>query len=284
MKVYSLVGKSGTGKSFQSMNLCHNLEIDAIIDDGLLIYKNNVIAGKSAKRAETKIGAVKTALFNDDDHAERVKKAIKEMNLEKLLIIGTSDKMVEKIRERLDVPEVFRTIYIEDITTEEDRKVAYRQREVLGKHVIPASTFQIKRDFAGYFVNPLQIFRDVADKALEMAPSDERTVVRPTYSYLGRYFISDKVIEDIINCIAAEKKKELTLLKITENSKPDSMIINLVIRCRANGKLIETATMLQKEIKEMIEKMTAFNIAEVNVEIREVVLMDHDDKGKQRKE
>lgn len=272
MKVYCLVGKSGTGKSFQSMNLCHDLGIEAIIDDGLLIYKNNVIAGKSAKRAETKIGAVKTALFTEDEHASQVRDKIKEMDLEKILVIGTSDRMVEKISQRLELPEAYQTIYIEDITTEEERKMANKQREILGKHVIPAATFQIKRDFAGYFVDPLKIFRDVADKAMEIAPSDERTVVRPTYSYLGRYFISDKVIEDIVGIIAKENKREITVLKITENSKPDSMIISLVIKCKANGRLIETATMLQKEIKEMVEKMTAFNISEVNVEIREVEL------------
>lgn len=61
MDVYTLVGKSGTGKSFHAMNLCKKLGVEAIIDDGLFIYKNSVIAGVSAKRQDTKIGAVKTA-------------------------------------------------------------------------------------------------------------------------------------------------------------------------------------------------------------------------------
>ena len=37
MKVYALVGKSGTGKSYQAVNLCKELNIEAIIDDGLFI-------------------------------------------------------------------------------------------------------------------------------------------------------------------------------------------------------------------------------------------------------
>ena len=57
MEVYTLVGKSGTGKSFHAMNVCKKLNIEAIIDDGLFIYKNSVLAGTSAKREETKIGA-----------------------------------------------------------------------------------------------------------------------------------------------------------------------------------------------------------------------------------
>ena len=62
MKIYTLVGKSGTGKSYQAMNLCKELNIEGIIDDGLFIYKNRIVAGISAKRQATTIGAIKTAL------------------------------------------------------------------------------------------------------------------------------------------------------------------------------------------------------------------------------
>ena len=60
MKVYTLVGKSGTGKSYQALTLCKDLNIESIIDDGLFIYHSQVIAGMSAKRQNTTIGAIKT--------------------------------------------------------------------------------------------------------------------------------------------------------------------------------------------------------------------------------
>ena len=44
MKVYTLSGRSGTGKSFQAINLCKERNIESIIDDGLFIYKNKVFA------------------------------------------------------------------------------------------------------------------------------------------------------------------------------------------------------------------------------------------------
>ena len=50
MKVYTLTGKSGTGKSYQAINLCKEKGIESIIDDGLFIYHNRVEAGISAKR------------------------------------------------------------------------------------------------------------------------------------------------------------------------------------------------------------------------------------------
>ena len=79
MKVYGLIGKSGTGKSFQAMNLCKAMNIESIIDDGLFICRNKVAAGISAKRQETKVGAVKAALFNSDEHRDEVVSAIKKI-------------------------------------------------------------------------------------------------------------------------------------------------------------------------------------------------------------
>ena len=72
MKVYTLSGKSGTGKSFQAMNLCNELNIESIIDDGLFIYHSRVEAGMSAKRQDTRVGAIKTALFTLEEHRDSV--------------------------------------------------------------------------------------------------------------------------------------------------------------------------------------------------------------------
>ena len=70
MKVYGLIGKSGTGKSFQAVNLCKRLKIESIIDDGLFICRNKVVAGISAKRQPTKVGAVKSELFVNPDRTD----------------------------------------------------------------------------------------------------------------------------------------------------------------------------------------------------------------------
>lgn len=63
MEVYALVGSSGTGKSFKALEFAYENDIEYIIDDGILIYKNKVLAGISAKQANTTIEAVKRAIF-----------------------------------------------------------------------------------------------------------------------------------------------------------------------------------------------------------------------------
>ena len=53
VSVYALVGESGTGKSFRAQLLAEKYGIKLIIDDGLLIYNDKIIAGQSAKREKT---------------------------------------------------------------------------------------------------------------------------------------------------------------------------------------------------------------------------------------
>ena len=61
IKVYAFVGPSGTGKSYRAQMVASEKDIHYIIDDGLLINDNDVIAGNSAKKAPTKIETVKKA-------------------------------------------------------------------------------------------------------------------------------------------------------------------------------------------------------------------------------
>lgn len=264
MKVYGLYGKSGTGKSYQAMNLCKELDIEGIIDDGLFICRNGVLAGISAKRQQTKIKAIKTALFTDEEHCDEVRNKIAQINPASILILGTSDDMVKKIVNRLGLPHVSRMIPIENITTEGQREIAKRQRKELGKHVIPAPTFQIKRQFSGYFLDPLRMLRSRGGRT----SYSEKTVVRPTYSYLGDYDLSDKVIADIVTHISHQIKGISTVVRVMTESSPDGVHIKVLVMMRYGAMIIEVAKELQQKVAKQVEAMTAFNIMAVDVDIR----------------
>ena len=81
--VYALVGESGTGKSFRSKLLAEKYGIDSIIDDGLLIQNDKILAGHSAKREKTYMGAVRVALFDDKDHRDEIAKVLKKARIKK---------------------------------------------------------------------------------------------------------------------------------------------------------------------------------------------------------
>ena len=101
IKVYAFVGPSGTGKSYRAQLVASENNIHYIIDDGLLINENDVVAGNSAKKAPTKIETVKKAIFIDKEDRKEMIQALKKIKPDSILILGTSDGMVEKIADNL---------------------------------------------------------------------------------------------------------------------------------------------------------------------------------------
>lgn len=158
IKVYAFVGPSGTGKSYRAQMVAGEYNINYIIDDGLFIKDNEIIAGESAKKAPTKIETVKHALFLKEEEREEIKKAIKKYKPESILILGTSDNMVRKIAENLELPPIIKYIYITDIATEQEMETAKRIRVTEGKHVIPVPTFELKKDFSRIYIRSTSNF------------------------------------------------------------------------------------------------------------------------------
>lgn len=279
MKVVSFTGKSGTGKSFQATALAQRRGFDAIIDDGLLIYKGQIVAGRSAKKCASKAAAMRTALFNYEDHREEVKEALREYDPKALMIIGTSDRMTDIVATQLGLQTPEERIYIEDVTTEEERQIAAHYRIDEGEHVIPAPVGQLRRDFAGYFMDPIKQFihkaRGNAVEAEEDDKADEdpndRTVVRPTFSYFGSFTISEQVIRDIIRIAAEKYESHLVVVDRMNNGKQTNMSITIDVMAIRDPDAIDKCTELQHEVFEALATMTAFTIESVNVRIRDIV-------------
>ena len=265
MKIYGLVGKSGTGKSYQAMNVCRSRNIEAIIDDGLFIYNNAVQAGHSAKRDENKMTAIKTAIFQNEDERTGVADTIKKVAPESILVLGTSEGMIEKICSRLGLPGVSEMIHIEDIVSAKDIKKALEQRREKGKHVIPVPTFEIKNQFSGYFLKPLNIFRMKNGKP---SKENEKSVVRPTYSYLGEFTISDKAVLQLVYHVSERAAGVAEVAKCTLKTKPEGVILTVAAFFEYDRELRKRIENLQKAVADNVESMTAFNILGVNVIVK----------------
>jgi uncharacterized alkaline shock family protein YloU len=263
MDITAFIGKSGTGKSYKSIGVARELGIEYIVDDGLLIKGNRLLAGKSAKSESSKIKAVKRALFMDEDHRRDVKAAIEQEGIERLLIIGTSDNMVEKIARALEIGEIDEKIYIESVSTDEEIAMARKNRSEDGKHIIPLPTFEIKKDFSGYFMDTLNVIK-MKNYGQEVY---EKTVVRPSFSYLGKYTISDKVIREIVKHIASKVDGVERAYRVyTENFK-EGTSISVDIFVLKGYNIPEIGMSLQREIVKVVESMTSINILKVNVNV-----------------
>ena len=265
IKTYAFVGPSGTGKSYRAQMVANEKGINYIIDDGLLIKDNEVIAGVSAKKAATKIETVRKALFNNPAEAKELKLAFIKYRPESILILGTSDNMIQKIRENLGLPELTETIYITDVATEEEMQEAKRIRQTQGKHVIPVPTFEIKKDFSGFILDPLQIFKSKGKDAKPYI--SEKSIIRPTFSYLGNFKISDTVFRQIIEYLVSKtdsihKVSRVRIEKIGDN-EGTKIYIEAVIVYGYN--VVEELRDFKKKCKKEIENLTAMNVETIDI-------------------
>ena len=264
--VYAFVGPSGTGKSYRAGLVASENGINFIIDDGLFIKDNEIIAGNSAKKAPTKIETVKHALFMEDKEKEDILKAIKKYKPEKILILGTSDNMVRKIAENLGLPEISKFIYISEIATEEEMQTAKRIRTTEGKHVIPVPTFELKKDFSGYILDPLQIFKSKGKGAKPYI--SEKSIIRPTFSYLGNFTISDSVFRQIIDYMADKTEAIYKIAKTRVDTTEDGENIYIEVIILYGYNIMDMVSEFKMKVRKEIERLTAMNVQSIDVVVK----------------
>lgn len=271
MKTYAFVGPSGTGKSYRAQMVANSRNIKFIIDDGLLISGNEVIAGVSAKKAPTKIETVKNALFQNEAKKKEIQKAIKKYKPDSILILGTSDEMVQKIVTNLEFEPLTETIYIQDVATEDEMAMAKNIRVTQGKHVIPVPTFAIKKDFSGYLLDPLQIFKSTGKGNAPYI--SEKSIVRPTFSYLGNFTISDNVFKQIIEYVAENTegiyKIHRTIVKKHQGYN-DGIFIYTELVIQFGYNVLETVKKYKVKVLKEIDKLTSMNVLNIDIIVKGV--------------
>ena len=263
MRVYAFVGPSGTGKSYRAQMVAGENNIEYIIDDGLLVNENEVVAGTSAKKAPTKIETVRHAIFIDEKEKNEMREAIKRINPESILILGTSDGMVEKIAENLGLPKIEKTVYIQDVATEKEMKTARNIRVTEGKHVIPVPTFEIKKQFSGYILDPLQIFKSKGSGNKPYV--SEKSIIRPTFSYLGNFTIADTVFRQIIEYLARKDEGIAKVIRTRVESYEDGTSIYMEVSLVYGVNVIDCLNNFKEKSVKEIERLTTMNIESIKV-------------------
>ena len=268
MKILGFVGVSGSGKSYRALEVAASRGIKYIIDDGLLISQRRVIAGKSAKKESTRLASVRCALFFDKELAESVREAIKNENPDGIMILGTSHEMVEKIAKTLQLPGVEEFIEIEDVASARDIKTAQKVRRTQGKHVIPVPTFEIKKDFSGYWMDALKKITRSAQANRNFDDMNERTVVRPTFSYLGEFVISNSVLSQI--CVYEAEKTAGVTKAMSCHIMPvrEGVNVRLDIALLYGIKMQPVAFKVIDALRLAIDKSTSINVNKVTVNVK----------------
>jgi len=269
MKVIALVGGSGTGKSHKALLIAHKEHIEYIIDDGLLIRKDRILAGLSAKKEANRIQAIRRAIFFEKEHAQSVRDVIKQENPKKIMVLGTSKDMVEKIVKTLELPPVSQTFFIEDISSEKEIQLARTSRSREGTHIIPLPGIEVQRKFPINLVESLEIFYR---KRYGNRKIGERTVVRPPFSYFGKLFISENAILDIIFFTIKDFKEVIRVGKTKINITEEGILIQMNLILRYGKNIPDIVRRIQENLKKELDYITGINIIKINVLVEDLLM------------
>lgn len=271
MDVIALVGPSGTGKSHRALWVARNNGADAIIDDGILIKDGKVIGGTSAKKEKNHIMAVRRAIFVLPGHASAVRKAIAESLPRRILLLGTSENMVQKIAKTLRIGPVSKIIRIEDIASKKDMEIAKYHRLKRGEHIIPVPSIELKPHFSGYLIDPIKSFFKTSSSRRRRL--GERSIVRPVFSYYGKLIIDDSVIKNIVH-IVAEKLDEVYrvgaahVYHVVNGDEDLGITVSLEIVFAYGYAIAETMEALRRDLQMEIERMTGMVVHEIDILVK----------------
>ena len=271
MDVIALVGPSGTGKSHRALWVARNNGADAIIDDGILIKDGKVIGGTSAKKEKNRIMAVRRAIFVLPGHASAVRKAIAESLPRRILLLGTSENMVQKIAKTLRIGPVSKIIRIEDIASKKDMEIAKYHRLKRGEHIIPVPSIELKPHFSGYLIDPIKSFFKTSSSRRRRL--GERSIVRPVFSYYGKLVIDDSVIKNIVH-IVAEKLDEVYrvgaahVYHVVNGDEDLGITVSLEIVFAYGYAIAETMEALRRDLQMEIERMSGIVVHVIDILVK----------------
>ncbi|ACB84009.1 hypothetical protein [Natranaerobius thermophilus] len=273
-KIYALYGKSGTGKSHRAISIAFNYNIPLIIDDGLLIYKGKKIPGSiSGKQEQNRIRAVKRAIFDDNDYAQKMSARLQALNPSKILIIGTSQHMINKIIQNLKLDQPDHWIDISEITSTRERKKAKYHRD-RGRHVVPLSPVEVRKTFKVPLLDRLKLLIPNRGKTEYLG---EQSVVKPNFHSLGGIYIKEKALEDMAyfalhHDLTDHDVKQIKTIKITNSAQSTSIEIHL--KLGYDNPLHLTAKSLQADLQDKIKKLSGLDSLTIKIIISEIDVPD----------
>ncbi len=143
------------------------LGVHAIIDDGILILDHTHVAGISAKCEKYLYSATKRAIF----HWARkdVKNYLKNAKIAELIVLGTSQKMILHILERLELPVELDWISIDSVQSTEEISLATMKRRE-GLHAIPIKPINVAKTYKGWYEKSKLDYGDYATEITIIKP------------------------------------------------------------------------------------------------------------------
>ncbi len=266
IRVIAFVGPAGTGKSLRAQFVARQKDIEYIIDDGLVIARGRIVAGKSAKTEKNMVRAIRRAMFLFPDHRAEVISFLAQRGSCSLMVIATSYGMAEKICRSLGLNQPEEFVLISDVASPDEIAKAQYERRHKRQHVIPVSQAQIRKNYTGKLVGRLR-------NLLRFKDSYEKTIVRPPFSFYGDIKIETDAVEQIGRHLAQKhlQVSQVTGLQVRETDGAVDMYltVSLVV---GDLTLLAVARELSARVKLTVEFLCGLEVRKVDVDVNEVLL------------
>lgn len=269
MEITGFIGPAGTGKSHHALVVAYEHQISCIIDDGLLICHNRILAGRSAKEETNRLKAVRRAVFTRPEEARKMRAAIEKLAPEKILILGTSRHMIQRICENLQLPMAASFIRIEDVSSPAEIQKARKLRIEEGRHIIPVPTIELKPNFQGYLLDPIRSF--FYARGSKKISRFERSVVRPVFSYYGKLTFADAVLEALVGRAITQAggvvKINRLRVAINYNSHRNGLAVILSLTVVYGENMKKLMSRIRRQIEKEIEYTTGMTVEVLKITV-----------------
>ena len=119
-------------------------------------------------------------------------------------------------------------------------------------------------------MDPLKIF-EKKDKKYH-----EKSIIRPTFSYLGNFYISDKVIKDVIMYTTKDIEGVTRLIRVNIEKFIDGINLYLDINVQYGYSIPKVSKTLQDTITKEVVYATGINIFGINVKVKGIDIVKKD--------
>lgn len=268
IEVYAFVGPAGTGKSHRATHVARQYKVDLIIDDGLVISRGRILAGRSAKSEINRLRAIRRAIFEYPEHREEVVKFLSSHSPCRLMILATSMEMIKKIINRLGLNEPVKIINITEIATQEEIEEALKERREKKQHVVPVAKAQIQRNFGGKLVSQIRGFFRGRDK-----DDSRNTIVKPLFSFNGKVTIGTDAILEMCRKLLelGDHVKDIRELELETYDERIDVNIELDLKL-GDRSALSIAKTLQRKIRMGLSYFTGMDVRQVNIHVNEIFL------------
>ena len=93
----------------------------------------------------------------------------------------------------------------------------------------------------------------------------EKSIIRPTFSYLGNYTISDNVLRAIIEYASKDIDGIYKIQRIKIDTYPDGLVIYIEATLEYGYNLMDIMQQLKAKTKKDIDRLTAINVLDIQI-------------------